>query len=101
MVTRENILLEKTNGRGYRISFLAKFQESLFVCYIVRVVGPKGHKVDYTCGLKSLRDIGELLTSLCFFAETEFYQDEAKLKNVLTAENLKSFADNLKSTNLK
>ena len=99
MATCENVLLEETNGRGYSISFLAKFQESIFVCYIVRVIAPNGRKVDYTCGLKCLKKIGELLTTLCYFAETELYlEDEEKLKNILTAENLKNFADILKST---
>ena len=39
-----------------------------------------------------------MLTALCCFAETELYlKDAAKLKKVLTAENLKNFADTLKT----
>lgn len=102
MSTCENVLLNKTNIENYSIAFLARFEEQLPVSYIIRVTAPNGHKADYACGLKCFRNIGELLTSLCCFAETELYlKDAAKLKKVLTAENLKNFADTLKTIKFK
>jgi hypothetical protein len=95
----ENVLLKETNREGYSIAFLAKFEEQLPVSYIIRIIAPNGHKANYACGLKCFRNIGELLTALCYFAETELYlEDVAKLKKVLTAENLKNFAEILKTT---
>jgi hypothetical protein len=39
-----------------------------------------------------------MLSALCYFAETELYlEDTTKLKKVLTAENLKVFAEILKT----
>lgn len=99
MATCENVLLKEQNREGYWIKFLARFEEPFPVSYIVRVIAPNGLKSDYACGLKCLRNISELLTTLCHFAETELYlEDAAKLKKVLTAENLKNFAETLKTT---
>ena len=101
MSTCENVLLEETNREGYRITLLAKFEEPLPVSYIIRVTAPNGRKADYGCTLKCFKNIDKLLTALCYFAETELYlKDTAKLKKVLTAENLETFAETYKDNNV-
>ena len=99
MATCENVLLKEQNRDSYEIKIIAKFEEPFPVSYIVRVIAPNGRKADYACGLKCLRNICELLITLCHFTETELYfEDAAKLKKVLTAENLKDFAETVKKT---
>jgi hypothetical protein len=47
--------------------------------------------------LEGFKNIGELLTALHYFAQTKLYPtDPHKLKEVLTAEKIKSFAEVLK-----
>lgn len=94
MSASENVLFKKMNKEKYSISLIAKFEEPHPVSYIIRVTAPNGHKTDYACTLECCRNISELLTALCYFAETELYlKDTKKLKTVLTAENLWNFAD--------
>lgn len=94
----ENILLQETNKGGYRLEVIAKFEDPYPVAYVIRVSTPEGTKVDYISTLDGFKNIGELLTALHYFAQTKLYpKDTAKLKEVLTAESIKSFAEVLKA----
>ena len=98
MSVYENVLLEDTNKGGYRLAILARFEEPYPVQYRIRVSTPDGAEVDYVSTLQGLKDIGELLTAIHYFAQTKLYpQDPQKLREVLTAEQIKSFAEVLKS----
>jgi hypothetical protein len=100
MSTFETILLEEQNKSGYSFTVLATFEEKLPVHYI-RINSPNGHKEDYVCNLECLTNIVELLTIMKCFAETEQYpEDSKKLKNILTAENIKNFEMILKSNKM-
>jgi hypothetical protein len=80
---------------------LATFEEQLPVHYIIRINSPNGQTEDYICNLEYLKNIGELLTTLKCFAETELYpEDSNKLENILTADNLKNFEKILKSNKM-
>ncbi len=86
MSTSETVLLKQQNRSGYSFAVLATFEEKLPVHYIIRINSPKGHKEEYVCNLECLTNIGELLTALKRFAETELYpEDSKKLRDILTA----------------
>ena len=94
----ENILLQETNKGGYRLEVIAKFEDPYPVAYIIRLSTPKGKKVDYISTIEGFKNIGDLLTALHYFAKTKLYpKDVSKLREVLTTENIKNFAEVLKA----
>lgn len=98
MSTSENMLLHEKNNGGYSLAVLAKFQEPFPVSYIIRVTTPQGTQVDFISTIEGFKNIGELLIALHYFAETKLYpKDTEKLKEVLTADTIKHFAEVLKS----
>jgi len=98
MSVYENILLEDTNKGGYRLAIMARFEEPFPVQYVIRVSTPDGVEVDYMSTLEGFKNIGELLTALHYFAQTKLYpEDPQRLREVLTAEKIKSFAEVLKA----
>ena len=101
MSTCENVLLHEKNQGGYGLSIIAKFQEPFPVNYIIRISTPKGVQADFISTLEGFKNIGELLTALHYFAKTKLYpKDTEKLKEVLTADTIKNFAEVLKSAKL-
>ena len=98
MSRNENILLKETNKGGYSLAIIAAFEEPYPVQYIIRVSKPEGGKVDFLSTVDGFKNVGELLTALHYFAKTKLYpKDRNRLKEVLTAENIKSFAEVLRS----
>jgi len=94
----ENVLLHEKNQGGYSLAILAKFQEPFPVSYIIRITTPQGVQADFISTLEGFKNIGELLLALHYFAETKLYpKDTEKLKQVLTADTIKNFAEVLKS----
>ena len=94
----ENVLLKETNKGGYTLSIIARFEEPFPVQYIIRLSTPDGNEVDFMSTLEGFRNIGELLSALHYFAKAKIYpKDTARLKEVLTAENIKNFAEVLKA----
>ncbi|MFH0748719.1 MAG: ribonuclease HI family protein [Candidatus Bathyarchaeota archaeon] len=95
---KENVLLQESNKGGYKLEVLAQFEDPDPVAYILRVSTPEGTKVDYRSTVEGFRNVGDLLLALHYFAQTKLYpKDVAKLREVLTSENMKSFAEVLKS----
>jgi hypothetical protein len=96
----ENVLLEDTNKGGWTLAIIARFEDPYPVQYVIRLSPPKRRKeepVEYMSTLEGFKNIGELLTALHYFARTKLYPtDPHKLKEVLTAEKIKSFAEVLK-----
>jgi hypothetical protein len=75
-----------------------KFQEPYPVGYIIRITTPQGVQADFISTLEGFMNIGELLMALHYFAKTKLYpKDTEKLKEVLTADTIKNFAEVLKS----
>ena len=98
MYTNENVLLQETNKGGYTLAIVARFEEPFPVQYTIRVSTPEGTEVDYMSTLEGFKNIGELLTALHYFAQTKLYpKDAVRLREVLTAENIKNFAEVLKA----
>jgi hypothetical protein len=97
-VACENVLLQEKNQGGYGLAIIAKFQEPFPVNYIIRITTPQGVQADFMSTLEGFMNIGELLMALHFFAETKLYpKDTERLKEVLTADTIKNFAEVLKS----
>jgi hypothetical protein len=98
MSTCENVLLHETNKGGYSLEIIAKFEDPFPVSYIIRVATPQGVQADYISTIEGFKNIGGLLMALHYFAETKLYpKNTEKLKEVLTAETIKNFAEVLKS----
>ncbi len=98
ITTSENILLQETNKGGYKLAIIARFEDPYPVQYIIRLSKPDGTEVDYMSTLEGFKNIGELLTALHYFAETKLYpKNTERLREVLTAENIKNFAEVLKA----
>lgn len=94
----ENILLKEANKGGYTLAIVARFEDPFPVQYRIRVSTPEGTEVDYVSTIEGFKSIGELLTALHYFAKTKLYpRNTNKLREVLTAEKIKSFAEVLKS----
>lgn len=101
MKTSENVLLEEVNDGGFRLAIVARFEEPYPVQYRIRVSKPEGVSVDYMSTLEGFKKFGELLTALHYFAQTKLYpKDPKKLREVLTAEKIESFAEVLKAAKL-
>ena len=98
MSVNETVLLEEPNRGGYTLSIIARFEEGYPVQYIIRVSKPiwkpEGREVDYVSTLEGFKKIGELLIALHHFAQKKLYaKDPAKLKEVLTVENIKKIVE--------
>jgi len=94
----ENILLKQANKGGYTLAIVARFEDPFPVQYRIRVSKPDGTEVDFVSTIEVFKSIGELLTALHYFAKTKLYpKDTSKLRGVLTAEKIKSFAEVLKA----
>jgi hypothetical protein len=94
----ENVLLCEKNRGGFSLELVARFVENRPVKYIIRITTPEGIDADYVSSLEGFKNVGELLVALHSFAEEKLYPtDTEKLMDVLTAENIKSFAKLKKS----
>lgn len=98
MTICENVLLHEKNAGGYGLAIIAKFQEPYPVSYAIRVTTPQGIQADFISTLEGFKNIGELLLALHHFAGTKLYpRNTEKLREVLTADTIKNFAELLKS----
>jgi hypothetical protein len=94
----ENVLVHEGNKGGFSLEIIAHFEKSCPVKYIIRITTPEDVQADFISTLDGFKNIGELLTALHYFAQTKLYpKDTEKLKEVLTADNIKNFAEVLKS----
>ncbi len=94
----ENVLLCEKNRGNFSLELVARFVENSPVKYIIRITTPEGDSADYVSSLEGFKNVGELLIALNSFAEEKLYPtDTEKLREVLTAENIKSFAKLKKS----
>ena len=88
----ENVLLCEKNRGGYSLELVARFVEKSPVKYIIRITTPDGNTADFVSSLVGFKNVGELLVALHSFAEEKLYfTDAERIKEALTAENIKSY----------
>ena len=93
------------NRGNYELSIVARLQGPLVsnVQYIVRLEDPEGYAIDYMTTLDGFKEVGELLEALHYFCKLPIYANEKhvdKLRELLTPENIKKFAEIIKSSRL-
>ena len=93
------------NRGSFELSIVARLKGPLVsnVQYIIRLKTPEDETIDYMTTLEGFKEIGELLLALHDFSKLPIYANERhveKLKELLTADNIKKFADIIKTYKL-
>ena len=93
------------NKGHYELSIVARLKGPLVsnVQYILRLKHPEGYNIDYMTTLDGFKEVGELFLALHDFCKLPIYANEKhvdKLKELLTPENIKKFAEIIKSSQL-
>ena len=90
----ENQLATEINSGGFQLSIVAASAGVGPVKYIIRIEKPNWDRVDYVSSLEGFKKLGELLLNLNAFAEDKAQiDDKEKLRELLTAENIKKYAN--------
>jgi len=97
----DHVIWQQHNKGKYELSVVAKLKGPLIsnVQYILRVKAPDDTTVDYLTTLDGFRELGELCQALHHFCKHPIYANEkdiGKLKELLTPENIKNFAEFLR-----
>jgi hypothetical protein len=97
----ENLLWHQENRGNYQLSIVARIKGPLVsnVQYILRLEDPQGQIIDYLTTLNGFKELGKLFLILHEFCKRRIYpgeKDVDKLKELLTAENIKKFVDFMK-----
>jgi hypothetical protein len=93
------------NKGNYELSIVARLKGPLVsnVQYMVRLKNPEDETIDFMSTLEGFKELGELLLALHDFCRLPIYANEKhvdKLKELLTAENIKKFAEIIKTSRL-
>ena len=91
----------QSNKGDYEVSVVARLKGPLVsnVQYILRVKDPDNNTIDYMTTLEGFKELGQLFQALHHFCRRPIYaneKDAAKLKKLLTAENIKNFVELMK-----
>jgi len=90
----ENQLATEINSGGFQLSIVAASAGVGPVKYIIRIEKPNWDRVDYVSSLEGFKKLGELLLNLNAFTEDKAQiDDKEKLRELLTAENIKKYAN--------
>jgi hypothetical protein len=95
----EEILIEEdSNKGGFRLRVIAQVRGpgTTTIRYVVRILNPEGESMDYMTTLQGFQSLGEILQALSSFATLPLYanaKDIKELRSLLTAENIKKFAE--------
>jgi len=97
---------QERNKGNYELSVIARLKGPLVsnVQYILRLEDPEGYGIDYMTTLDGFKEIGELFLALHDFCKLPIYANEKhvdKLKELLTPENIKNFAEIIKTSRLE
>ena len=97
----ENVIWHQENRGNYELSIVARLKGPLVsnVQYILRLEDPQGQIIDYLTTLDGFKELGKLFLTLHDFCKHKIYPDEKdvdKLKELLTAENIKNFVELMK-----
>lgn len=93
------------NRGNYELSIVARLKGPLVsnVQYMIRLKNPEDETIDYMSTLEGFKELRELLLALHDFCRLPIYANEKhvdKLKEHLTAENIKKFAEIIRTSRL-
>ena len=103
--TIDHTIWHEQNKGNYKLSVVARLKGHLVsnVQYIVRLADSEDYSIDYMTTLDGFRELGELFLALHDFCKLPIYANEKhveKLKELLTAENIKKMAEIIKTSRL-
>lgn len=95
-----------TNKGNFQLLIIARLQGPLVsnIQFMVRLRHPDGNVIDYTATLDGFKQLGELFLALHNVCKHPMYadgQDIAKLKTLLTSENIKNLSGFLETLKLQ
>ena len=101
----DHLVWHQVNKGNYGLSVVARLKGPLVsnVQYILRLQHPEGYSIDYMTTLDGFKEAGELFLALHYFCKLPIYANEKhvdKLSELLTPENIKKFAEIIKSSRL-
>jgi hypothetical protein len=94
------------NKGNFELSIIARLKGPSVsnVQYMIRLRSPEYETIDYMTTLEGFKEIGELLLALHDFCKLPIYANEKhveKLRELLTPENIKKFAEIIRSSRLE
>ncbi len=103
--TIDHVVCCQRNKGNYELSIIARLKGPLVsnVQYMVRLKNPENYTIDYMVTLDGFKEFGELFLALHDFCRLPIYANEKhveKLKEILTAENIKKFAEIIETSRL-
>jgi hypothetical protein len=93
MQSWENRLATELNNGGFQLSVVASYAGVGSVKYLIRIEKPNWERVDYVSSLAEFKRLGELFLDLYSFAKDKEQFDENKLRETLTADNIREYAN--------
>ena len=95
-----------TNNGNYKLSIIARLQGPLVsnIQFMIRVRNPEDDVIDYTATLDGFKQLGELFLALHTVCKHPMYADGqniAKLKTLLTTDNIKNLSEFLETLKLR
>jgi len=103
--TVDHKVWSQRNRGNYELSIIARLKGPLVsnVQYVLRLIDPEGYTIDYMTTLDGFRELAELFQALHYFCKLPIYANEKhvdKLRELLTPENIKKFAEIIKTSRL-
>jgi hypothetical protein len=97
----DHVIWEQRNKGNFKLSIVARLKGPMVsnIQYIIRLKDPQDMTIDFLTTLDGFREMGELFQALHHFCKRPIYANERdmkKLKELLTPENIKNFAEFLK-----
>jgi len=94
------------NKGNFELSMIARLKGPLVsnVQYILRLKDPENYTIEYMTTLDGFKELGELFLALHDFCKLPIYANAThvdKLKELLTTENIKKFAEIIKTSRLR
>ena len=101
----DHTVWSERNKGDYEVSVVARLKGPLVsnVQYMLRLKKPDDYTIDYMTTLEGFRKLGELYQALHYFCKLPIYANERhvdKLRELLTPENIKKFAEIIKTSRL-
>ena len=102
----DHVVWCERNRGNFELSIVARLKGPLVsnVQYMLRLRDPDDYAIDYMTTLDGFRELGELFQALHYFCKLPIYANEKhvdKLRELLTPENIKKFAEIIKTSRLE